>query len=317
MANRIGIYGLYLAFVLAALVRARAQAPAIYEEFNGWSGTTSPDGIWRRNGDWTATGGNLFTLDDATFSPTYAGKPGGYLTLTVKAGKLQGGEVQTMGGGDGIGFKCNYGYYETRMKLPNIPGICASFFRIGKEYDGNPEIDLEFLTPDFANTPGKGKVRCMLHPGDGGPQNLPFNPSEDFHRYGFLFTPNRVQWTADGKVIQSLDNVALGGDGIIMMNAWTGNANWGGGPPAQDVEAIYDWVKYWPGATAIPADAAEVRPTLQAARGASRSYLIFPLSMEGMSGIAAHGEGTRAGIFGLTGRRLGDDASFARRLHGN
>ncbi len=124
MANRIGIPGFCFALALAACVRAQAQAPAIYEEFNGWSGTTSPEGVWRRNGDWT-------------------------------------------------------------------------------------------------------------------------------------------------------------------------------------------------GATAIPADAVEVRPTLGAAPSASSAYLIFPLSPEGLAGVAAHREGMEAGIFGLTGRRLGDEASLARRLHGN
>jgi beta-glucanase (GH16 family) len=288
MQKRNWILGLGFAIASAGSGRAQGQAPAIFEEFNGWSGTTSPDGVWRRNGDWTGTGGNLFTLANATFSAADEGKPGGYLTLTVKAGKLEGGEVQTMGGGNGIGYACDYGYYETRMKLPKVPGICASFFRIGKEYDGNPEIDLEFLTPDFANTPGKGKVRCMLHPGDlGGPQALPFNPSEGFHRYGFLFTPERVQWTADGKVIQTVEKVALGGHGILMMNAWTGNPNWGGGPPSQDAQAVYDWVKYWPGATAIPADAAPVRPAHRSGRKASRPG---------------------AGEYGLTGRRLGGAA---------
>jgi hypothetical protein len=118
-----------------------------------------------------------------------------------------------------------------------------------------------------------------------------------------------VQWTADGKVIQTLDNVALGGDGIIMMNAWTGNPNWGGGPPAQDASVIYDWVKYWPGATAIPADAAEVRLSPRAARSASGAYLIFPFPLEGMTGVMAHRDGT--GNYGLTGRRLGDGAPFA------
>jgi beta-glucanase (GH16 family) len=313
MQKRLGINGLYFAFAMAAFGRAQGEAPTLYEEFNGWSGAASPDGNWRRNGDWTATGGNLFTLANTAFSADYEGKPGGYLTLTVKAGKLEGGEVQTLGGGSGIGYQCDYGYYETRMKLPNVPGICASFFRIGKEYDGNPEIDLEFLTPDFAGTPGKGKVRCMLHPGDlGGPQNLPFNPSEDFHRYGFLFTPQRVQWTADGKVIQTLENVALGGDGIIMMNAWTGNPDWGGGPPNEDVHVIYDWVKYWPGATAIPAEASDVRPTARTWHHASRAYLIYPSAKERVAAIAARPDGPQSGIFDFIGRNLSVGGSFAR-----
>jgi beta-glucanase (GH16 family) len=151
----------------------------------------------------------------------------------------------------------------------------------------------------------------MLHPGNlGGPQSLPFNPSEDFHRYGFLFTPQRVQWTADGKVIQTLENVALGGDGILMMNAWTGNPNWGGGPPAQDVHAVYDWVKYWPGATGIPADASPVRAVSQPPMRASRSRLAFPVSparaeyADRLGTVAIMREGAGRGYYGLSGRWL-------------
>lgn len=304
MEARIRLSLLISGFILGALGSASAQAPAIHEEFNGWTGATSPDGVWRRNGNWTATGGNLFTLDNCTFSPSFEGKPGGYLTLTVKAGKKEGGEIQTLGGGSGIGFKCNYGYYEVRMKLPKVPGICASFFRIGNQYAGNPEIDVEFLTPDFANTPGQGKVRCMLHPGNGGPRNLPFNPSEDFHRYGFLFTPQRVQWTADGKVIQTIESVALGGDGIIMMNAWTGNPDWGGGPPAQDAHTVYDWVKYWPGATSIPVEASSVQSTLQLPANGPRFGRLFLLSGENRLGAAVR-DGADSRYYGITGRWMG------------
>ena len=33
---------------------------------------------------------------------------------------------------------------------------------------------------------------------------------------------------------------------FIMMNAWSGNANFGGGPPAQNSTTVYDWVHFTP-----------------------------------------------------------------------
>ena len=39
-----------------------------------------------------------------------------------------------------------------------------------------------------------------------------------------------------------------------MMNTWSGNASFGGGPPSQDATSVYDWVKFYPGATSIQAD---------------------------------------------------------------
>ena len=33
---------------------------------------------------------------------------------------------------------------------------------------------------------------------------------------------------------------------IIMMNTWSGNANFGGGPPTQNSTSVYDWVHFTP-----------------------------------------------------------------------
>ncbi len=37
----------------------------------------------------------------------------------------------------------------------------------------------------------------------------------------------------------------------IMMNAWTGNPSWGGGPPSQDATSHYDFVKFYDGANDV------------------------------------------------------------------
>ena len=52
--------------------------------------------------------------------------------------------------------------------------------------------------------------------------------------------------------------------GYIMMNTWSGNSNFGGGPPSQDATSVYDWVKFYPGATSIPADAGSTGGTSSA-----------------------------------------------------
>ena len=38
------------------------------------------------------------------------------------------------------------------------------------------------------------------------------------------------------------------------MNTWSGVSNFGGGPPSQDATSVYDWVKFYAGATSIPVD---------------------------------------------------------------
>jgi beta-glucanase (GH16 family) len=235
-------------------------APSIFEHFNPWTGTTSPDKLWRIAGSWTGTGGNLLTPANAVLVSTYDTQPGGYLLLTVKANVLEGGEIQTVGT---AGSALGYGYYEVRMKVTDVPGTCVSFF--WKEVDYGPgEIDVEFLTNEsWITSATTGKVHYTIHPGwdtygTAFTQDLAFNPSKDFHRYGWLWTPEKLSYTVDGQVVKTFtnppaQNLVNTKGGYIMMNAWTGSATWGGGPPTKDATSAYDWVKFYPNATAVPA----------------------------------------------------------------
>jgi len=234
--------------------------PALYEEFNPpWDGVFSPDGkTWQIAGPWRATGNNLFLPANGQIVSAHEGQPGGYLLLTVTANKLEGGEIQTVPADYG------YGYYEVRMKVTDVPGVCVSFFWIGKDY-GPGEIDIEFLTNEsWIGSADRGQVHYTVHPDWSAnqtayTQSLPFNPSKGFHRYGFLWTPGRLDYTVDGAIVKTFTNPPSANlinteGGYIMMNAWTGNANWGGGPPTANATSAYDWVKYYAGATAVPID---------------------------------------------------------------
>jgi hypothetical protein len=237
-----------------------ALAPSIFEHFNPWTGVTSPDKLWRIAGTWTGTGGNVLDPANAVLVSTYDTQPGGYLLLTVKANVLQGGEIQTVGT---AGSALGYGYYEVRMKVTDVPGTCVSFF--WKEVDYGPgEIDVEFLTNEsWITSPTTGKVHYTIHPnwdtnGTAFTQDLAFNPSKDFHRYGWLWTPAKLSYTVDGQIVKTFtnppaQNLVNTKGGYIMMNAWTGNANWGGGPPTKDATSAYDWVKFYANATEVPA----------------------------------------------------------------
>lgn len=234
-------------------------SPTLVQEFNqSWSGwPTSPDNNWRVAGDWTGTGGNQLLKANAALVPSYAGQSGGYLTLTSRAGRLSGGEIQTMNGAGG-----KYGYYEVRMMVSSTPGVCDSFFWIGDGY-GNGEIDVEFLTNEsWISSASSGLVHFTVHAANGDELGyvvqLGFNPSKSFHRYGFLRTASSIVFTVDGRaawsVPGSIDMVTnIASSGYIMMNSWTGNATWGGGPPLTDSVVAYDWVKYYAGATTIAA----------------------------------------------------------------
>jgi beta-glucanase (GH16 family) len=268
-----------ISLLLGLALDSGAQTPQIYEEFDGWTGVTSPDGLWRRAGEWTGTGGNLLTLANSVVTSTHEGEPGGYLELTVSANELVGGEIQTVGA---AGSSLGYGYYEVRMKTTDVPGVCVSFF--WKEVDYGPgEIDIEFLTNEpWISSAESGQVHYTIHPdwaanGTVHTQDLGFNPSHDFHRYGWLWTPQKIEYTVDGVSVKTFtnppsENIVNTEGGYIMMNAWTGNANWGGGPPTEDAVSYYDWVKFWPGATSIPEEVSVAAPDTR------RSPVGFPPS---------------------------------------
>jgi beta-glucanase (GH16 family) len=235
--------------------------PLLFQDFNpGWNNNTSQDGLWKINGLWVGTGKDTLNPANVTFTDTYKGeKTKGFCYFKSQANKMNGAETQTISSGATYG----YGYYEVRMKLTSVGdpvanrGVCASFFWKRKNY-GKAEWDLEFLSNGkWINSENSGQVTMNYHT-DGNKskvhyQDLPFNPSKGFHRYGFLWQPTRLDWTVDGKIVYSYEDPGVASEpGWIMMNSWTGNKNWGGLPPTEDAITIYDWVKYYPNVTSVP-----------------------------------------------------------------
>src|SRR3954447_414182 len=235
------------------------MALAINEEFDPWSGNISPDGIWRKAGVWYGSGGNELDPARAVLTSTYPGESStGFLELTItpSTNPLEGAEIQTLAG-------YGYGDYEVRMMPSAVSGGVASFFLIGAPDYRQPEFDIEFLLGahnqvTFSNHPGSGVATYY---------NLGFDPTADFHNYGILWTPGpgpgvaTVADTVDGVVVHSdtsANFVASPSGEFIMMNTWSGNANFGGGPPTQNSTSVYDWVHFTPWDGAPPPSAGTV-----------------------------------------------------------
>ncbi len=151
-----------------------------------------------------------------------------------------------------------YGRWEYRAKPSDVKGVLNSFYTIdwGDKGKGTrQEIDIEFLTFQFGK--GSGRVHCAVHAAgkksfDTHPDApLSFNPSEDFHIYGFEVTPEKIEWFADKKVICSYtysgNDIKIDAPYMLKMNFWS-NKNWIKGPPPGDVECVYqiDWIKFYP-----------------------------------------------------------------------
>lgn len=211
------------------------------------SAKTSSDGIWRIAGDWTGTGGNMLLRSNGLVDTSGSGT----LSLICRANSTNAGEIQTLP-------TYGHGYFECRMKVGKVAGTCQSFFLIGDGY-GPGEIDFEFLTGgplgSWLNT-STGAVMVNMHPTNSAVQvNLPFNPCDAFHTYGILWRTTSIGFYVDGTLRHEFTNLpsALGPSAepvYVMANNWTAQSpDWGGGPPATDAIAQYDYFKVWVGAT--------------------------------------------------------------------
>ena len=144
-----------------------------------------------------------------------------------------------------------YGRFEVRYKPPAGDGFLASFFTYHELENGTEdwnEIDIEILgryedNIQF-NTITPGQTNHESH------QYVPFNPHQDFHTYGFEWTPDYVAWFVDGNEIyrQTGDHIqTLTREQKLMMNIWIPEYdNWVGvwNPQVLPKFAYYDWVSY-------------------------------------------------------------------------
>jgi beta-glucanase (GH16 family) len=219
-----------------------SKAPLVHQNFHPWAGKISPDGIWRINGLWVGVGGNTIDPSLAKLTWDFDKKTTGFMSMTVDANQLRGSELQTI---TSPGY--NYGYYEARMMPSSVPGVVDSFFWIQAPNYGPLEIDIEFLTKEFTST--SGTVHFTIHPSNKTYiQTLNFNPAAAFHKYGFLWTPGTAEFYVDGQPVVSLSDSTLTSTvgGFIMANTWTGNPNWGAGPPTSNATSVYDWLLFYP-----------------------------------------------------------------------
>ncbi len=160
-----------------------------------------------------------------------------------------------------------YGRWEARLKVTDVPGVLNSLYTIDWNDTSNgssdsngtkQEIDIEFLTKSFSKS--AGAVHLAVHAAgrksfDTNPDiRLGFNPSDDFHVWGFEITPEYIEWFVDDKILLKYTykdhNIAITAPYQLKLNVWSQNgaSTWIGGPPAVGKKCIYqiDWIKFTP-----------------------------------------------------------------------
>lgn len=185
---------------------------------------------------------------------------GGYLNLVFRNDSTDGflnAAIQTW-------KEYLYGKWEARLKPSNVSGVLNSMYTIDwnntadNSADDNgtqQEIDIEFLTKSFASS--YGEVHFAVHALNKNSFEtepdvvLDFNPSDDFHVWGFEITPEYVRWFVDDVTLltyyYSDYDIAITKPYQLKFNVWSA-VHWVGGPPASDVDCVYqiDWVRFTP-----------------------------------------------------------------------
>ncbi len=143
-----------------------------------------------------------------------------------------------------------YGRFEARIKANGRSGMLTSFFTYNDSYPSTPwnEIDIEIMgryTNDAQfNTITPGQSHHVSH------QYVPFNTGQEFHVYGFEWTPDYVAWFIDSVEVyrQTGDHIAtLNQPQKLMMNVWPPDySDWSGPWNAAVLPAFayYDWARY-------------------------------------------------------------------------
>ena len=80
---------------------------------------------------------------------------------------------------------------------------------------------------------------------------LGFDPSADFHVWGFDIPPERIEWFVDDQVLLTYryaDHPVLIDAPYILKFNVRSQADWINGPPVADTETVYliDWVRFTP-----------------------------------------------------------------------
>ena len=99
-----------------------------------------------------------------------------------------------------------------RLKPSSTPGVLNSMFtkdwenmKTAEKNDGDKgEVDLELLTYTFGQKTGKAHIAIHTKSKSNvfyADVPLDFNPSDDFHEWGFDVLPDRVVWHVDGRFL--------------------------------------------------------------------------------------------------------------------
>jgi len=196
-----------------------------------FAGITSANGLWTKQ-SWTW---------GCQLDPGMVTTSVGVAELRVPAGGAYCGQI------DGKYNSYFYGRYRASMKLSPNKGVVNSIFFYGP--GGESEIDIEYLTKEN-DAP---LLHLIAHPNNGTPcggashkcYNLPFDPAQTFHVYGFDIHPDRIDFFVDEQQVASIHVNIPQNPGVVIFNNWA-IGDWPGPAPLLENVMYVDWALYEP-----------------------------------------------------------------------
>lgn len=170
------------------------------------------DTLWSKADGWSNGGifANSWNANQISFA-------NGQMVIALETvnGQLQSGEYRT-------NEQYGYGYYESRIKASGTAGTINGFFTYTGPSEGtqHDEIDIEIKGDDPTKIQFNYWTDGIEHP---TVFNLGFDASDAFHTYGFLWSPDKIEWYIDGKLIHSEDGargVLPTLPGKLIANLW-------------------------------------------------------------------------------------------------
>jgi beta-glucanase (GH16 family) len=149
-------------------------------------------------------------------------------------------------------FAYQYGYIESRQKMPAGKGLWPAFWLLPEEVKWPPEIDiLEVLghAPTTVHTTVHFTTDGKNHLSQGSSYSGP-NFAAEYHTFGLLWEPNLLVWYVDGVERFSVEREGVNVPSepfYILINLAVGG-NWPGAPDKKtQFPAFYeiDYVRVW------------------------------------------------------------------------
>lgn len=145
----------------------------------------------------------------------------------------------------------NYGYFEGRFKMPKGKGLWPAFWMLKDGWP--PEIDMfeilcskptQVLT-NYHYGPSWNNTGSFYNVNDVG-----VDITDDFHTYGYLWTPNKMEWYFDNKQIAKTytDKSRIAESNGMYMIINLAIRGWDGDPDETTVWPARfecDWVRVW------------------------------------------------------------------------